>query len=114
MKKLLSVLLVLTLVLCTAAASAATFTPGEYEGAAQGFGGVAIGDAFKPQERAALVHAPAGGSHGAKRTGTEPQPEGPVEKFGGFGVPVEAEFAADTVRSGDDAHEDMGGSHGYS
>lgn len=39
MKKLLSVLLALTLVLCTAAASAATFTPGEYEGAAQGFGG---------------------------------------------------------------------------
>ena len=39
MKKLLSVLLALTLVLCACAASAATFTPGEYEGSAQGFGG---------------------------------------------------------------------------
>ena len=111
MKKIVICLLAVSLLLSLTMGACAQEV---FTGAAQGFGGVAIGDAFKPQERAALVHAPAVGSHGAKRTGTEPQPEGPVEKFGGFGVPVEAEFAADTVRSGDDAHEDMGGSHGYS
>lgn len=39
MRKILSVILALALVLCAAGASAATYTPGEYEGAAQGFGG---------------------------------------------------------------------------
>ena len=39
MKKILSVVLALVLVLGAVSASAATFTAGEYEGAAQGFGG---------------------------------------------------------------------------